>query len=182
MNVRSFYLWKVKIASSCSVRVIDTNWVVPKGTSFGNYKTFYLVSTTQSYVSEWRKVQTLITSHVRTTLKNMANPQQWPRTSSLPVFWNKIWIRCLGKQLILTSTKNFWKRHKWCNCKKEQKHFRPFIFRCYWFLTKGNFFSFLEGQKKIFTRCEMLWEPSPYFVFYFDIKFAELEYLYTLKA
>ena len=104
MNVRSFYLWKVKIASSCSVRVIDTNWVVPKGTSFGNYKTFYLVSTTQSYVSEWRKVQTLITSHVRTTLKNMANPQQWPRTSSLPVFWNKIWIRCLGKQLILTST------------------------------------------------------------------------------
>ena len=103
-----------------------------KGTSFRNYKTIFL---------RICMVQGINTYH----LHNNDLVHQ-----VLLYLGEKIWIRCLEKQLILTSTKNFWKRHKWCYCKKEQKHFRPFIFQCYWFLTKANFFSFLEGQNYIF--------------------------------
>ena len=115
-----------------------------KGTSFRNYKTFfptYLYGARNKHLSpltfeqRWRIWQTQNNDLVHQVFLYLGE---------------KIWIRCLEKQLILTSTKNFWKRHKWCYCKKEQKHFRPFIFQCYWFLTKANFFSFLEGQNYIF--------------------------------
>ena len=115
-----------------------------KGTSFRNYKTFfptYLYGVRNKHLSPlmfeqgWRIWQTYNNDLVHQVFL---------------YFGEKIWIRCLGKQLILTSIKNFWKRHKWCYCKKEQKHFRSIIFRCYWFLTEANFFSFLEGQNYIF--------------------------------
>ena len=115
-----------------------------KGTSFRNYKTFFptcLYGARNKHLSpltfeqRWRIWQTHNNDLVHQVFLYLGE---------------KIWIRCLEKQLILTSTKNFWKRHKWCYCKKEQKRFRPFIFQCYWFLTKANFFSFLEGQNYIF--------------------------------
>ena len=119
-----------------------------KGTSFRNYKTFFptcLYGARNKHLSpltfeqRWRIWQTHNSDLVHQVFL---------------YFGEKIWIRCLGKQLILTSTKNFWKRHKWCYCKKEQKHFRSIIFQCYWFLRKANFFSFLEEQNYIFY---MLW-------------------------
>ena len=58
----------------------------------------------------------------------------------------------------------------------------PLSFSATDFLQKQTSFLFQKGKITFFTRCEMLWEPSPYFFFYFDIKSAQLEYLYTFKA